>query len=68
MVQEKTGSWSVPQTYAFDPLTAVLDPGGVPLTCTDGDSTGGSCLYINTYGAMNSMHSYWGKMELMVMM
>lgn len=68
VVQEKTGDLSGLQTYTFDPLTGVLDPGGVPLTCTDGDPAPGNSPHIDLYGAMNTMHTYWCTMELMVMM
>lgn len=68
VVQEKTGDRSGLQLYTFDPLTAVLDPGGVPLTWGYRDPAPGNSPHITLCGAMNSMHSYWGTMEVMVMM
>lgn len=68
VVQEKTGDVAGLQFYAFRPLTAVLDPGGVPLTWGYCDPAPGNSARIDLYGTMNSMHTYWGTMELMVMM
>lgn len=54
--------------HCIKPVRATQDPGEGPISAGQGDSAPVNCLDINTYRAMNSMHTFWGTMKLMVMM